>query len=281
MTSNAAGTTVSFQHYNYGGVSGADGFYFYPTLGALGVWEKKSFTFTPTRNTLISYWFYGTPLAKYDIANIQVEQKGHATAFVAGSRSNTQGLLDLAGTNTISLANAGFDSSSNLSFDGSANYITAYSISDSFWNAGSWTASAWVKFAAVSKGLDNAIFGHGYAGGNNGLHLAERSSRVYFGFYGNDTGGNIPLSANTWYHICWVFNYDTKLKQIYVNGVFDTSGGAVGYSGTGSNTEIGRYPWATAHLMNGAISTVALYSRVLSSTEILKNFNAQKSRYGL
>jgi hypothetical protein len=280
VTNNAVGATVSFQHYNYGGVSGADGFYYSPSLGPVGVWKKNSFTFTPTRNTLISYWFFGTGQSKYDIANIQIEQKGHATQFAVGTRSVTEGLKDLTRNYSVDLTNAGYDNSANITFNGSSNYITAYSIPDSFWYGGSWTVSAWVKFNSVSKGIDNAIIGHGALGANNGLHLAERNSRVYFGMYNNDTGGNIPLSANVWYHIVWTFDYSTKLKRIYVNGVFDTSGGAIGYSGTGSNTEIGRYPWATSYLMSGYIQTVSLHNRVLTSDEILKTFNRAKNLYG-
>ena len=167
-------------------------------------------------------------------------------------------------------------------FDGVDDYFSSYSILDSFWNAGSWTANVWVKFATVSKGLDNAVFGHGsYGPTNNGLHLGERNSRVYFGFYSNDTSGNIALSANTWYNIAWVFNYSTKLKQIYVNGVFDTSGGTAGYGGTGTNTEIGRYPWSPSHVMSGNIAIVSLYNKVLSASEVLQNYNAMKPRFSL
>ena len=89
------------------------------------------------------------------------------------------------------------------------------------------------------------------------------------------------MSANTWYNIAWVFNYSTKLKQIYVNGVFDTSGGTVGYGGTGTNTEIGRYPWAPSYLMSGNIAVVSLYNKVLSASEVLQNYNAMKPRFSL
>jgi hypothetical protein len=192
---------------------------------------------------------------------------------------------DLSGNNnTGTLTNGPTFNSANggsIVFDGTNDYVSEYSILDSFWNAGSWTANAWVKFITVNKGVDNAIFAHGAIALNGGLHLGERNSAAYFGFYGNDTGGTVPLSANTWYNIVWVFNYSTKLKQIYVNGVFDTSGGTVGYGGTGTNTEIGRYPWLTSYLMSGNIAVTSLYNRVLSASEVLQNYNANKGRFGL
>jgi hypothetical protein len=212
---------------------------------------------------------------------LQVEQKSYATQFAAGTRTVTNGLVDLTENYTVNLTNAGYDSNANITFNGSSNYITAYTIPDSFWNAGSWSVSVWIKFNAVSKGSDNAIFGHGVASYSNGLHLAERNSVVYFGFYSNDLSGTIPLAANKWYNIVWVFNYSTKLKQIYVNGVFDTSGGSVGYSGTGTNTEFGRYPWSTGNLTNSTISSIYGYNKVLTASEVLQNYNRTKSRFGL
>jgi len=169
----------------------------------------------------------------------------------------------------------------SISFDGTNDYVSEYTIPDSFWNSGSWTVSAWCKFTSVNKGSDNAIVGHGYAAASNGLHLSERGNYVYFGFYGNDLPGTIPLSANVWYNIVYTFNYSSKLKQIYVNGTFDNSGGSVGYGGTGSNTEIGRYQWAQSHILYGNIGSIIFYNRVLTATEILQNFNEGRQRFGI
>ena len=249
-------------------------------------WYRKYYTFgsgasvNGTHDWYAGYYSNNTKGYRY-FTNFQLEAKDHPTQFSKGTRSNTQGLLDLTGNYTVNLTNAGYDSNANLRFNGSSNYITAYTIPDSFWNAGSWSVSVWIKFNAVSKGSDNAIFGHGVASYSNGLHLAERNSVVYFGFYSNDLSGTIPLAANKWYNIVWVFNYSTKLKQIYVNGVFDTSGGSVGYSGTGTNTEFGRYPWSTGNLTNSTISSIYGYNKVLTASEVLQNYNRTKSRFGL
>jgi len=37
----------------------------------------------------------------------------------------------------------------------------------------------------------------------------------------------------------------------------------------------------TNHFVNGNIAVVHLYDRVLSTTEVLQNYNAQKNRFGL
>ena len=178
-------------------------------------------------------------------------------------------------------------SGGSLSFPGGAfnnSYVSEYSIPDSFWNAGSWSVSAWVKFNAVNIGgsNDNAIIGHGVSAANTQIHIGERTARVQFGLYNNDLLGTIPLLANTFYNIVWTLNYSSSLKQIYLNSVFDTSGGTVGYTGTGTNTRIGSYSVGTFGLcLNGNLYNIQFYNKVLSSTEVLQNYNALKSRFNL
>jgi type II secretory pathway pseudopilin PulG len=168
-----------------------------------------------------------------------------------------------------------------LTFNGTNQYVSDYSIPDSLWNAGSWTVSTWIKFDTVSKGFDNAILGHGSESNNNGLHLCERNGSAYFGLYGNDIVSNAKLSAGAWYNIVFSFDYTTKQKRIFVNGVIDSTGGTVGYNGTNSNTEIGRFHWATGSLMDGSISNMQIYNRTLTNLEVQHNFNNTKSRYDL
>jgi hypothetical protein len=192
---------------------------------------------------------------------------------------------DVSGNvNNGTLVNGPTYSSANLGsivFDGVNDYVSVPGITDTMLNSNSWSLSSWAKFAAVNKGSDNAIAGAGAAGVNLGLHLSERTSYVYFGFYGNDLGGTIALSAGNWYNIVYTFNYTTKLKTIYVNGVYDNSGGTVGYSGTGSNFSLGYYPWAATHLLNGSLATAQFYTTTLTSAEVTSNFNAQRGRYGI
>jgi hypothetical protein len=57
------------------------------------------------------------------IRNLQVEQKPHATPFVNGTRSATQGLLDRTSTSTINISNASFDSNAQMTFDGTDDYL--------------------------------------------------------------------------------------------------------------------------------------------------------------
>jgi hypothetical protein len=65
---------------------------------------------------------------------------------------------------------------------------------------------------------------------------------------------------------------------MFVNGISD-SGVFNSYTTNGGPCNvIGRF---TTNHFNGKISVVQIYNRVLSSNEILLNFNSYKGRFGL
>ena len=61
----------------------------------------------------------------------------------------------------------------------------------------------------------------------------------------------------------------------YINGTT-----LVGSSSNSLNTRIGTRD-SNGVPLNGRISNIQVYTRVLSATEILQNYNATKSRFGL
>jgi hypothetical protein len=70
---------------------------------------------------------------------------------------------------------------------------------------------------------------------------------------------------------------------LYINGVSNslTRGGTVG-SIISTNTETLKIGRRTDGLvMGGRIALVRLYNRILSATEVLTNYNLNKSRFGL
>jgi hypothetical protein len=79
-----------------------------------------------------------------------------------------------------------------------------------------------------------------------------------------------PISANIWYHIVWTT--DESENSLYLNGSFVES--SVAFS-----NNIG---WSDSFFGSpGSLSNVQLYTRALSASEILGNYNAMKSRFGL
>jgi hypothetical protein len=218
-------------------------------------WYRYSVTFTPTSaHTMTNVMYvgaYGSTVTQHyaQVYGFQI-QYGSAAPFVAA-----------------------------FLYNGSTQYMTT-TIPDSFWNAGSWTVSTWVNFARVNSGVDSCIIGHGSGTNNNGLHLVERNGYILFGMYANDLNTSVtPININTWYNIVFAFDYSTKVKTMYVNGILNGQGGTVGYTGTGSNTQIGQCPWSTSAKVFGTIASVSFYNSPLTATEISLNYNSTKGRF--
>ena len=115
------------------------------------------------------------------------------------------------------------------------------------------------------------------------------SQNWYTEFYGSPTtpgfvnynAGNTSatkLLVNNWYDITTVYN-GTNVS-LYVNGVFDTTFPYTGPSTSIAPIGIGADPNNTGNFA-GKISSVLIYNRPLSSVEIMQNFNAVRSIYGL
>ena len=98
---------------------------------------------------------------------------------------------------------------------------------------------------------------------------------------GVNTNAGITLdqsvSVNNWHHI--VATYDGSLLRIYRNGAFVAASG----SSTGSitNTTKNLTIGLRGTYFDGNIGATNIYKTALSATEVLQNFNARRSMYGL
>lgn len=87
------------------------------------------------------------------------------------------------------------------------------------------------------------------------------------------------FSTNTWYNIN--ATYDGSSTNLFVNGVLVAN--STGKSGTITGTNdmnLGRSN-GNEYFLQGNMSLMQLYNRALSASEILQNYNATKSRFGL
>jgi hypothetical protein len=235
-------------------------------VGCVGI--STSSSYTPT-----------APYKAFYITGLQYEYKAAPTKFTVGTRSNTQGLLDLTGGSTIDLTNAGYNASSEITFNGSSNYITTPTI-----NLGNaFTVSAWFNSSAVSG--DSTIVGTDANGCDNWLGVYNG---YLYGFVTQSTdinnftfSGATALSNNQWYHGTIVVNGNTA--TLYLNGKQDyTTTTAFTIGAWNGVFSIGRRcPAVAQRFFNGKIETVSMYNRALSASEILKNFNSQRSRYSV
>jgi hypothetical protein len=89
------------------------------------------------------------------------------------------------------------------------------------------------------------------------------------------------LTSNTWYNV--VLNLNGSVGNLYLNGNFIVSNSiALTPNSLGSTTQnyIGKSQYADPYFL-GNFATMLIYNRVLTASEVLQNYNANKGRFGL
>ena len=250
-----------------------------------GGWKRIWRTFTTDSTTThinLQGYEYTTGKTIY-IQDLQFELKSHATQFagVSTTRSATQGLLDRTGDRAIYLSNVSFDSNAEMIFDGTDDYI---SIPTYTFGNGSWTLNMWVNVSAFANYNLMSNSSGGPVANVFGAH-GSNPKIFYMNYDGawKDHYGNLTLTTNNWYFLTWV-NYEgasasAGTMKMYVNGVADSDVFNSYTTNGGPCNVIGKRWGGTS--FNGKISQVSINTKSLSDPEILRNFNATKSRFGL
>jgi hypothetical protein len=194
---------------------------------------------------------------------------------------------DVYASTTISLAQ--FGTAVAFNFDAVGKYFTrgpSYG-SSNFTNspATDATLEAWIYPATseLSAGDRGTII---LNVGTSGLYMSWNKSNQKLSnyWYSHPTEGyheNADTSNRlTWNHWCSVWNNtDGKLYQ-YTNGVKSASdGSSVGNSPGGTSLNIGQE--SSDRQFSGGIAIIRMYNIPLSSAQVLQNYNATKSRFGL
>ena len=208
-----------------------------------------------------------------------------------------------SGTNWTDLSGNGYDGTllngptfdsgngGSIMFDGTDAYVRGssdYSIN----STQPFTMEFWANLSAYSPGFPclfqiktNTSFGFivmvTQSISYSGINFGSSNSWVRLRNNGNQ------LSTNIWYNIVITYNGNgngtSSNYKMYLNTIQQTLVGSATYValtqvnniGTILNGSRGSDDW------NGRISIVRLYNRELSSTEVLQNYNVNKSRYGL
>jgi hypothetical protein len=252
----------------------------------IGVWQKISIT--PYVTSPSNVYFYlisyggtdngtGTPdYSSWEVTMPQIELKTHATQFVNGTRSATQGLLPLAGNSTIDLTNMSFDSNAQMVFDGTNDYAVTSNIPA----MSNWTAEVVMNLSNYTT-AQKVILDL-----NLGIRL-ETSAGYFNSHFGNGTGWiytNLPststYTANKYYHIVIAVESGGQAKM-YINGILDNS------INIGSGTTptlplyIGRYSQSSGYEITGTMPVTRIYNRALTAQEVKQNFDFYDARIGI
>jgi hypothetical protein len=202
-------------------------------------------------------------------------------SYVSGSST----WFDLSGLNNSgSLTNGPTFSSANLGsivFDGVDDYINLGNTTINI-GTGSMSVSMWAKPTAFF-GV-NAFY---YSIGSNqtgfyGIGCASNGAP----FFATTPGGGITILGNAgsiitnnWYNL--VGTRTNGVIRLYLNG--NLVGTPVTSSGVfnTTNARIATNADASSEKLQGSVSALTLYTRSLSADEVLQNYNAQKSKFGL
>ena len=155
--------------------------------------------------------------------------------------------------------------------------------------SGNWTMEAWVY--QINTGNDVILGKFDPGGGSIDVSYSIRTSgNVVYAQLGDGAGSyinstNYTLPSTTWKQIVYVYKTGaTKTLETYVNGA---SIGSVNHSlssilNTPANLYLGSYNGGEyAQWFDGRIGVTRLYNAALTSADVLQNYTATKSIYGL
>ena len=180
---------------------------------------------------------------------------------------------------TFSAANRG-----NIVFDGVDDYVVTSNFTPNVTNK---TLSGWVKLSSVSQ-QGGGVINLQSTDGSTFDSIVYNETNDGWGFGSNSfarTGwsGVKETSTNSWVYI--TATYENLSYKIYRNGLLIytltsfnalnfnfSSQSVIGYRHTGG---------ASGAYLSANIAICQIYNRVLSASEVLQNYNATKSRFGL
>jgi hypothetical protein len=190
-------------------------------------------------------------------------------------------IKDISGNNlTGSFTNGAAYSSSNggnIALDGGDDYVTFGNVAALNFTT-PFSIGCWFRANTTQPSVDSAIIGN-INGTFTGYMLWYNNSTVDFYFNsGIRANSTTTILANTWYHIMGIWT--GTAAQVYLNGALNVSSAYALPPGNGNPFfSIGFYQ--SGRNFAGNVTLCTAYSRALSATEVLQNYNATKTRFGL
>ena len=167
-------------------------------------------------------------------------------------------------------------------FDGSDDYVNISNTS--ILNNSSQTINIWFLYTSIPGNGVSVIGKHDSVGSQNGYNIGLYGGVVFCQFKpsSNTDAGSVStdMSANTWTFITLKFTIGSTLT-LYKNGNKISTNALSSVSMTSQPIRIGRSVDTYWSALPGRVASVQIYSRELSDDEVLQNYNATKSRFGL
>ena len=157
--------------------------------------------------------------------------------------------------------------------------------------SGDWTVEVWINHSVIegssrcvlskTDGGNAADWGYGIRTNSTGSTYLEVGNGIT-----SITSPSYNVSINTWYQIVGVWsNVDSNLIQLYVNGVLigSNSHSFTSIKNTTRPLSLGSFDGGATfgQWVNGKYGVVRIYNKALDSTEVLQNYDADRSKYEL
>ena len=191
-----------------------------------------------------------------NIVNLQ----NSATLISTSFSSNFLGAISFNGSSSRGSIISPISSSSNQTYEIWTNAISSENANSSY------------AYLLHINGLNNTI-------GSSYMTIGINPSGYYFGgFNGVELDTSFPAFNSNYNQI--VLTWDGSVQKIYVNGVLVNYENLSSTPQNFSNTlSIGDYSSSSFRMINGNVSSIKVYDKALSGSEIKTNFNAYRNKF--
>jgi hypothetical protein len=172
----------------------------------------------------------------------------------------------------------------SIVFDGVNDYVA---LGNNLDQNGPLTILAWINTTTVSAGA-RSILSNCNAGGGAQDYMLEinRTAGRVRTIWGNTLilNSTQTLIINRWYYVGVTRSGSTSNwgVNLFINGTIDSSTTTSANPNAASvGTSVGRAGDFAGQYFSGNIAQTLMYNRALSASEILQNYNATKTRFGL
>jgi hypothetical protein len=254
-------------------------------------WTRVSFTttFTNANTVWIGTRFDGPDSGSTGqtiyIDGYQLERSSSRTAFNPRPNSNGASSFDGYGRTITLYGNVAFD---GISWILPPDQTTSYLMNTAYpWPTGDFTAEHWMR--STFNQPNQTPYTYSVGGDNQYLMFTGNSTTYQPHSFNGAASVTVPNMNNTWH--CFTRNRvaGTGVERYYHNGVFvgtatvsaDVAATTNGYLIIGQEADSPGGSFDPNQNLDGRFGRLMIYNRALSDAEILQNYNAVRSRYGL
>lgn len=198
---------------------------------------------------------------------------------------------DLSGNNLSGTTSNVTFTSPYFTFNGTSSSVAITDNSLLEPGTGDWTMEVWLYYSTIAGSTRTFMSktNNGGLASNWSYGFRTSSAGVTYGEVGNGTTStttpSFTATTGTWYQVTAVWkNVASNSFELFVNGISQGSNSHSFASILNStrNLYLGNYNGGEfSQWFNGRMGIVRLYNSALTSTQVLQNFNADKSKYGL